>query len=112
MRRHLFRYKYAFLRNICNEWILLLFNKFRSLRLTGIFKKRLNTQNKLTRQLSASAYIVFIIHPLVLVTIGAVFKNLELYHFLKFLLLAPVAILSCFILAIVIRKIPLVDRVA
>jgi glucan biosynthesis protein C len=79
--------------------------------LTGIFKRKLNTQNKLTRQLSASAYLVFIIHPLVLVSIGAVFKDLELYHLLKFLLLAPVALLSCFILAIVIRKIPLVNRV-
>lgn len=79
--------------------------------LTGIFKKKLNSQNKLARQMSLSAYTVYVIHPLVLVSIGAFFKNFELYHFIKFIILAPVALIVCFVFASLIRRIPYVNKV-
>lgn len=79
--------------------------------LVGIFKQKFNTQNKLLQRLSVSAYAVYIIHPLVLVSLTAAFKNLEIYHFIKFLLLAPIALLVCFLIGNLLTKIPQINRI-
>jgi hypothetical protein len=79
--------------------------------LTGIFQKKFNYQTNLNRQLSAAAYLVFIIHPVVLVGLCVVLKDVEIYHLLKFFMLAPVMVVLCFGTAMLLRKIPGVNRV-
>ena len=79
--------------------------------LSGIFKQKLNKQIKFTKLLSASAYTVFIIHAPVLVVLGILLKNIEMDSLLKFVVFSPVAVISCFLVAIIIIKIPYTNKV-
>lgn len=79
--------------------------------LVGIFKQRFNRQGKWAILLSGAAYAVYIIHPVVIVTLSVLLKNWEIYPVLKFILLAPIAIISCYGLGILIKKIPGIGKV-
>ncbi|WP_346859085.1 acyltransferase family protein [uncultured Draconibacterium sp.] len=80
--------------------------------LFGIAKKYWNKQGGLARQLSGSAYGVYIIHPPVIVGMAAVFVGWQdINQLLKFVVLAPVALVLCFALAWLIRQIPGANRV-
>lgn len=81
------------------------------LALFGIFKKHFNKQGKFAKQLSESAYGVYIFHTPILVGISAVFLDLTIYQFLKFIVLAPIAIVICFVFAWLIKQIPGVKKV-
>lgn len=66
------------------------------------FKWLFNTSTKLWRKLSESAYTLFIIHPLVLVSLSLLLYGTELAPFLKFLIVgisAPMIgfVISCWI---------------
>ncbi len=77
----------------------------------GIFKYKLNQQGKLGGLMSKSAYAVYIIHPVVLVLIALNLKSIELPLLLKFIILAIPAVASCFVLAFLIRKLPVVNKI-
>ena len=62
-------------------------------------------------RMSASTYTVFIIHPLVIVFLALFFRNVRVFPLFKFLLLAPLALVICFVLAHFIRLIPGLKRV-
>ena len=79
--------------------------------LLGIFKEKLFKQGKWARLLSGSAYAVFIIHPVVIVSLSVFVKNWEIYPVLKFALLAPIALILCFGLGILLKQIPLLKKV-
>lgn len=79
--------------------------------LVGIFKEKLFKQGKWGRLLSGSAYAVFIIHPVVIVSLSVLVKEWEIYPVLKFVLLAPLALFLCFSLGILLKKIPFFKRV-
>ncbi len=79
--------------------------------LIGIFRAKFSTQNRFRRALSASAYTVYIIHPLILVSITISLRNWELVSFLKLIILAPVVVFTTFAIAYLIRRIPYFDRV-
>ncbi len=79
--------------------------------LIGIFKQRFSDQGKWAKQLSGAAYAVYIIHPVVIVTLSSVLKDWEVYPALKFILIAPIALFLCFSIGILIKKIPLVNKV-
>ena len=79
--------------------------------LIGIFKKQLNKQRKWAKQLSGSAYAVFIIHPLVIVTLSSILKDWEVYPVLKFIILSPLALSLCFGIGILLKKIPVLNKV-
>ena len=79
--------------------------------LIGIFKEKLNTQNKTASLLSGAAYAVFIVHPFILVTLSAILKDWGIYPVLKFIILTPVTLILCFSTGILIKKIPVVNRV-
>lgn len=74
--------------------------------LLGIFKNRFNRQGKLAKQLSASAYAVFVFHAPIIVAISALFLHLNLTPWMKFLVLSPVALLSSFIIAWLVKQVP------
>ena len=79
--------------------------------LLGMFKKRINSQNKLTRHLSDSAYAVFIFHTPVIIGLAAIFVNWKIFPPLKFIMLAPLALLACFLIASLVKQIPGVKKV-
>jgi glucan biosynthesis protein C len=72
-----------------------------------LFRERLNHQGRLAKDMAASAYTVFLIHAPVIVFLALALRGVILHPLLKFLLVAPVAIAICFILANFIRKLPL-----
>ena len=76
-----------------------------------LFRKRLNHQGTLSKAISASAYTVYIIHAAMLVFLGLTLRGIKLPSLLKFVLVAPVAVVLCFLLAYFIRKLPLVRNI-
>jgi hypothetical protein len=72
-----------------------------------LFRDRLNYQGALAKDMAASAYTVFIIHPPVIVLLALALRGVTLHPLLKFVLVAPIAIAICFVLAHYIRKLPL-----
>ena len=79
--------------------------------LLGIGKRYFNKQGALARQLSNSAYGVYIIHAPVIVGLSALFVNWQsINQLLKFIVLAPVALLVCFTVAWTIRQVPGVKK--
>lgn len=79
--------------------------------LFGIFQSRFNRQGKLLEHLSASAYTVYIIHPLVLVALCLLIRDLSMNPLLKFMVAAPFALAACFLTAWVIRRLPLAKKI-
>jgi glucan biosynthesis protein C len=72
-----------------------------------IFREKFNRQGSLAAAMSASAYTVFIIHALVVVGVALLFRGYPMHPLLKFFLLAPLAVVVCFVIASRIRKLPL-----
>jgi len=79
--------------------------------LLGLSKKWLNQQGKTAAQLSAGAYGVFVIHTPILVGLSALFLSWHAPQWQKFLVLAPIALLACFLLAWLLKQIPGVKKV-
>jgi peptidoglycan/LPS O-acetylase OafA/YrhL len=72
-----------------------------------LFRERLNHEGRLAKDMAASAYTVFLIHAPVIVFLALALRGINLHPLLKFVLVAPVAVAICFILASFIRKLPL-----
>jgi len=79
--------------------------------LLGIFRERLNKQGRLALGMSASAYTVYILHTPILLMIGVVFVSWDIYPLLKFIVLAPMALIVCYSIANQVRKIPLIRKI-
>jgi glucan biosynthesis protein C len=75
------------------------------------FRRYLNQRGKLAGFLVPNAYTAYIIHAPVIVTLAFAAREVALYPLLKWTLLAPVAVLLCFGLSVLIRKLPYTDRV-
>ena len=76
-----------------------------------LFREKLNRQGSVAKAMAASAYTVFIIHAPVIVFLALALKGIDLYPLLKFVLVAPVALAICFLLANFIRQLPLARRI-
>ncbi len=79
--------------------------------LTGLFQKYFNSQNKVTGYLSGSAYGVFVFHAPILVGISAIFVSWQAFPVIKLVALAPVALVLCFLIAGLVKKIPMAGKV-
>lgn len=71
------------------------------------FRERLNHQGRVAKDMAASSYTVFLIHAPVIVFLALALRGVTLHPLLKFVLVAPLALALCFILAHYIRKLPL-----
>jgi Acyltransferase family len=76
-----------------------------------LFRQRWNHQGRLAKGLAASVYTVYLIHPVVLVGFAYAFHVVTLYPLLKWGIAVLITIPLCFLVSLVIRKIPLVNRV-
>ena len=76
-----------------------------------LFRQKLNRQRALAKALSDSTFTVYFIHAPVLVFLALVLKGIDLYPLLKWALVSPVAIILCFAIAHVLRRLPLLRSI-
>jgi len=76
-----------------------------------LFRRFFNRQGKVTGFLIPNAYAAYIIHAPVIVALALAVRNVQLDPLLKWLLLAPFAVLASFGLGALIRKNPYTERV-
>ena len=75
------------------------------------FRRRFEYQGRLARAMSESAFIVYIIHPGIIVPLALALSDIKINLGLKYFLLAPVAVLLCYLAAYALRKVPAVKIV-
>jgi hypothetical protein len=75
------------------------------------FREKRNTRGPILRSAAASAYTVYIIHPLFVVALCRALGDVPIPSLAKFALIAPVAVVLCFSSANVIRRAPLLRRI-
>jgi surface polysaccharide O-acyltransferase-like enzyme len=75
------------------------------------FRERFNRQGAVAKAMSDSTFAVYFIHAPVLVFLALALRGVTLYPLLKFALVAPAAVILCFAIAILLRKLPLVGRI-
>jgi surface polysaccharide O-acyltransferase-like enzyme len=73
--------------------------------------RNVNRQGKLARFLSSNAYTAYIIHGVVITIMALAVRDVMVYPLLKWALVALVAVLLCFALSHLIRKLPYTERV-
>jgi glucan biosynthesis protein C len=76
-----------------------------------LFRQRWNHQGRLARSLAANVYIVYLIHPPVLVGFAYAFHVVALYPLLKFGIAVLITLPLCFLISSLIRRIPLASRI-
>ncbi|MDP3563433.1 MAG: acyltransferase family protein [Methanoregula sp.] len=79
--------------------------------LLWVFSLRLNSQGPVTSAMGGDSYTVYIIHPVVLVSLSLVFAGLAIPSLAKFAVVLPLTICISFALAHVIRAVRGVKRV-
>ena len=72
-----------------------------------LFRERLNHQGNLAKDMAGSVYTVYLIHAPVIVFLALALRGVILYPLLKFVLVTPLALALCFVLAHYIRRLPL-----
>jgi glucans biosynthesis protein C len=76
-----------------------------------LFRERLDHQGSRHRFLSAHAYTVYVIHPVVLVALGYALSGVQAPAVAKFALLAVPAVPLCWVMAFLVYALPGVRRV-
>jgi glucan biosynthesis protein C len=71
-----------------------------------LFRDRLDDQGPRRRFLSAHAYTVYVIHPVVLVALGYALSGVQAPAVAKFALLAVLAVPLCWMAAFPVRALP------
>jgi surface polysaccharide O-acyltransferase-like enzyme len=71
-----------------------------------LFRERLDQQGRGRRFLSAHAYTVYVIHPVVLVALGYALSDVQAPAVAKFALLAVLALPLCWVVAFGVRALP------
>ncbi len=76
-----------------------------------LFRQCWNHQGRVAKELAADVYTVYLIHPLILVGFAYAFSVVALYPLLKWGIAVLITIPLCFLISLLIRRIPLVNRV-
>jgi len=76
-----------------------------------LFRERLNWQGRVSREASASAYAVYLIHPLVLVPFCVAFQPVVLHPLIKFAVAVLITLPLCFVASAALRRVPALNRV-
>jgi glucan biosynthesis protein C len=74
--------------------------------LIKVFYAKFNKQGRILRNLSVSAYHMYLVHPLVLIPLSLAIASLALYPILKIAIVFPLAIFICYLISrYIIQKI-------
>ncbi|WP_328808686.1 acyltransferase family protein [Nonomuraea montanisoli] len=79
--------------------------------LVVIFRERFDRQGPLGGFLSAHAYTVYVVHPIVLVAVALAFRWLEAAAVVKFAIVAVISLPLCWGLAYLVRSLPGAKRI-
>lgn len=79
--------------------------------LLGYGKEKWNSKSALLKNMSRSAYAVYIFHPLVLVSLALLFRNFTIDPAIKLLFVAPLAVVLSFLTGAVLVRIPGVKNI-
>jgi glucan biosynthesis protein C len=71
------------------------------------FRERLHRQDKVAAAMGADTYAVYVFHPLVIVPLGYALSGIVMVGLVKWVLVAPLALALCFLVAHLIRMLPL-----
>jgi glucan biosynthesis protein C len=82
-----------------------------SLGLVSLFRRCFDRQGPLASSLSAQAYTVFLVHAPVITGVGVALRDLHLDPLLKFMMASLIGVPLCFLVAGVVRRLPLLRRV-
>jgi fucose 4-O-acetylase-like acetyltransferase len=82
-----------------------------SLKLLLVFRDRFRRETPFRARASKSAYTVYILHPFFVVVGTWLLAAAPVEPLLKFAILCPAAVLSCFAVSDLVRRMPLVRRV-
>jgi glucan biosynthesis protein C len=75
------------------------------------FRRFFNRQNKVMKYLVPNAYTAYLIHAPVITFLAVAVQDVTLYPFLKWAVVALIAVPLCFGISGLIRKLPFMDRV-
>jgi glucans biosynthesis protein C len=75
------------------------------------FRRRFNHQGRLARAMGESSFAVYVLHPAIIVPLALALSGLKMNLSLKFLLVAPIAVALCYLIAYGLRKLPLARTV-
>ncbi len=75
------------------------------------FREKLNRQGAVAKAMSDSTFAVYFVHAPVLVFLALALQNLDLYPLLKWALVSPVAIALCFVIAYILRRLPVLRSI-
>ena len=75
------------------------------------FREKFNRTGALLATMAASVFTVYIIHQTVLYGLNIVFLNVPIPSFVKFLAVSLIGVPLCFLLSVLIRKLPYARRV-
>jgi glucans biosynthesis protein C len=75
------------------------------------FRERLNFQNRFTKALSESSYTAYILQAPILVFLALSLQSIQMPLMLKFAIVSPIAVSLCFLIAFLVRKIPIANKV-
>jgi len=81
------------------------------LALLSLFQRRFETLTPLWTNLARRAYLIFIIHPPVVVGIALAWRQVALPPLLKFAVTGAAACVACYFLAGALLRVPVVRRV-
>jgi fucose 4-O-acetylase-like acetyltransferase len=73
-------------------------------------REKIQKGNGLTSFLSANTFTVYLIHPIVLVAFTVAIRNIGIHPLFKFTLASVFTVVVCYILAEIIRRIPIVKE--
>ncbi len=82
-----------------------------SIGLIVLFREKFNFQNRFAKALSDNSYAAYILQTPILVGLALGLATIEMPLALKFLVVAPLGVALCFIIAYLVRKIPKVNSV-
>jgi glucan biosynthesis protein C len=75
------------------------------------FREHVNRQGPLAREAARSTYGVYILHAPIVVAVSFLFAPTGLLPGMKFLLVSVIATAACFLVASVVRRLPLAKRI-
>jgi surface polysaccharide O-acyltransferase-like enzyme len=79
--------------------------------LLNFFRERFGKSGSLARTMAENVYTVYIIHLTVLSGVSLLFLSINIPSILKFFIVGTITVLICFLLSVLIRKIPGAKRV-
>jgi hypothetical protein len=74
----------------------------------GIARQKWNDQGSLTKEFSRSAYAVYVIHPLVLLLVSLLLKDVHLPSLLKFAITGSISVSLSFVVGSLLVRVPVV----